>query len=80
MRRSFPNVESFAVQGPWKSAQSGSENLIFSGSPLEQRTLSTVMANVNRLVWATASSIRGHCPTGYPTHSALGGGVVLTDD
>ncbi len=50
MRRSFPSVESFAVKGPWKSAQPRSENLIFPGSPLEQHTLSTVMANVNRLV------------------------------
>jgi hypothetical protein len=51
MRRSFPNVESFAVKGPWKSSQARSENLIFfAGAPLEHHTYSTIVANVNRLV------------------------------
>src|SRR5215831_16771958 len=44
MRRSFPNVESFAVKGPWNSPQMRSENLIFfAGAPLERHTLSTIV-------------------------------------
>ncbi len=51
MRQSFPNVESFAVKGPWKSSRERSENLIFfAGSPLAQHTRSTIAAQVGLLV------------------------------
>ena len=51
MRRSFPDVESFAVKGPWNSPQRRSENLIFfAGTPLKGQTASTVAADVSRLV------------------------------
>src|SRR6195256_616594 len=46
MRRSFPNIESFAVKGPWKSSQARSENLVFfAGAPLEHHTYSTIVAD-----------------------------------
>ncbi len=73
MRRSFPNVESFAVKGPWKSAQTRSANLIFfAGAPIEQHTFSTIVANVNRLVAQQRLPTRGHCFAGYPSHTTLG--------
>jgi hypothetical protein len=51
MRRSFPNVESFAVKGPWSSSQARSENLIFfAGAPFEEHGPATITTNVKRLV------------------------------
>jgi spermidine synthase len=51
MRRSFPHVESFAVKGPWSSSPTRSANLIFfAGAALERHTMTTIAANVSRLV------------------------------
>jgi spermidine synthase len=81
MRRSFPNVESFAVKGPWKSSQPRSENLIFfAGSPLEQHTLSTIMANVNRLVEQQRLPFEAIALLGAHRTQPWEAGVVLTDN
>jgi spermidine synthase len=51
MRQSFPQVESFAVKGPWQSSRARSENLIFfAGSPLKHQMHSILLTNVNRMV------------------------------
>ena len=81
MRRSFPNVESFAVKGPWKSSQPRSENLIFfAGSPLEQHTLSTIVANVNRLVEQQRLPFEAIALLGAHRTQPWEAGVVLTDN
>ena len=81
MRRSFPNVESFAVKGPWNSSQARSENLIFfAGAPLEEIRPSTIAANVNRLVeqqrlpFETVALLETHRTQPWEV------GLVLTDD
>ena len=81
MRRSFPNVESFAVKGPWKPAQTRSENLIFfAGAPLEQHTLTTIVDQVNRLV--EQQRLPSEAIALLTTHRTQPweAGVVLTDD
>jgi spermidine synthase len=81
MRRSFPNVESFAVKGPWKSAQTRSANLIFfAGAPIEQHTISTIVANVNNLV--AQQRLPPEAIALLHTHRTQPWepGVVLTDD
>jgi len=81
MRRSFPNVESFAVKGPWKSSQPRSENLIFfAGSPLEQHTFSTMVANVNRLVEQQRLPFEAIALLGTHRTQSWEAGVVLTDN
>jgi spermidine synthase len=81
MRRSFPNVESFAVKGPWKSAQTRSENLIFfAGAPLERHTLSTIMTNVNRLVEQQRLPFEAIALLGTHRMQPWGVGVELTDN
>jgi spermidine synthase len=81
MRRSFPNVESFAIKGPWKSSQPRSENLIFfAGSPLEQHTLSTIVANVNRLVEQQRLPVEAIALLAAHRTQPWEAGVVLTDD
>jgi spermidine synthase len=81
MRRSFPNVESFAVKGPWKSAQTRSENLIFfAGAPLEQHALSTIVAKVNRLVEQQRLPFEAIALLGAHRTQPWEAGVVLTDD
>ena len=81
MRRSFPNIESFAVKGPWKSAQSRSENLVFfAGAPLEQHTLSTIAANVNRLVEQQRLPFEAIALLGAHRTQPWEAGVVLTDN
>jgi hypothetical protein len=81
MRRSFPNVESFAVKGPWNSSQARSENLIFfAGAPLEENRPSIIAANVNRLVeqqrlpFETIALLETHRTQPWEV------GLVLTDD
>jgi spermidine synthase len=81
MRRSFPTVESFAVKGPWKSSQPRSENLIFfTGSPLEQHTFSTMVANVNRLVEQQRLPFEAIALLGTHRTQPWEAGVVLTDN
>ena len=81
MRRSFPSVESFAVKGPWKSSQSRSENLVFfAGSPLEPLKLSTIVANVNRLVEQQRLPFEASALLGTHRTQPWEAGVVLTDD
>ena len=81
MRSSFPNIESFAVKGPWKSSQERSANLVFfAGSPLEQQTLSTIATSVNtmveqhRLPFETIGLLASHRAQPWEA------GVMLTDN
>lgn len=81
MRGSFPHVESFAVKGPWKSAQTKSENLIFfAGDPLAQHQLSDTANKVNvlveqqRLPFEAIALLSTHRTEPWAT------GVVLTDN
>jgi hypothetical protein len=81
MRRSFPHVESFAVKGPWKSAQSRSENLIFfAGAPLEQYPLSAIVANASRLVDQQRLPFEALALLGAHRTQPWEAGVVLTDN
>jgi spermidine synthase len=51
MRRSFPQIDSYAVKGPWKTTQSRAENLIFfGGSPLERQDFSEIVNKVSAFV------------------------------
>ncbi len=81
MRRSFPNVESFAVKGPWKAFQPRSENLVFfAGSPVEQHVLSTIVTNVNRLVERQRLPFEAIALLGTHRTQPWEAGLVLTDD
>ena len=81
MGRSFPNVQSFAVKGPWDSPQARSENLIFfAGAPLERHTLSTIMTNVNRLVEQQRLPFEAIALLGTHRMQPWGVGVELTDN
>lgn len=81
MRRSFPAVESFAVKGPWKSAQSKSENLIFfAGEPLAQLTLASIGDRVNRLVERQRLPFEALALLAAHRSQPWEAGVVLTDD
>jgi spermidine synthase len=81
MRRSFPNIESFAVKGPWKSSQTRSENLVFfAGAPLERHTISTIMANVNSLVKQQRLPFEAIALLGAHRTQPWEAGVVLTDN
>jgi spermidine synthase len=81
MRRSFPNVESFAVKGPWNSPQMRSENLIFfAGAPLERHTLSTIATNVNRLVEQQRLPFEAIALLGTHRVQPWEAGVMLTDN
>jgi hypothetical protein len=81
MRRSFPNVESFAVKGPWNSPQMRSENLIFfAGAPLERHTLSTIATSVSRLVEQQRLPFEAIGLLGAHRMQPWEAGVVLTDN
>ncbi|HEY6639207.1 MAG TPA: fused MFS/spermidine synthase [Nitrospiraceae bacterium] len=81
MRRSFPNIESFAVKGPWNSPQMRSENLIFfAGAPLERHTLSTIATNVNKLVEQQRLPFEAIALLGTHRVQPWEAGVMLTDN
>jgi hypothetical protein len=81
MRRSFPNVESFAVKGPWNSSQARSENLIFfAGAPIEHHTYPTIVANVNRLVEQQLLPFESIALLTAHRTQPWEAGVVLTDN
>ncbi|HKO31581.1 MAG TPA: fused MFS/spermidine synthase [Nitrospiraceae bacterium] len=81
MRQSFPNVESFAVKGPWKSSPSRSENLVFfAGSQLNQDMFSTIVTKVNRLVEQQRLPFEAIALLGTHRAKPWEAGVVLTDN
>jgi len=81
MRGAFPNVESFAVKGPWKSAQTRSENLIFfAGKPLAQHQLPATVAKVNALVEQQRLPFEAIALLDTHRKEPWEAGVVLTDD
>jgi len=81
MRRSFPNIESFAVKGPWNPSQTRSENLIFfAGTPLERYTAATILADVSRLVEQQRLPFQTIALLDAHRSNSLETGVVLTDN
>jgi spermidine synthase len=81
MRGAFPNVESFAVKGPWKSAQTRSENLIFfAGKPLAQHQLPATVAKVNALVEQQRLPFEAIALLDTHRKEPWEAGVVLTDN
>jgi len=81
MRQSFPNIESFAVKGPWQSTQTRSANLVFfAGSPIGQEVHSTIVTNVNRLVEQQLLPFEAVTLLGTHRMEPWKTGVVLTDD
>lgn len=81
MRRSFAQIESYAVKGPWKSTQTRAENLIFfAGTPLERQDFAALANKVgtfveqDRLPPEALALLSTHRTQPWPS------GVVLTDD
>jgi spermidine synthase len=81
MKGSFPHVESFAVKGPWKSAQTKSENLIFfAGTPLAQHQLAVTADKVNVLVEQQRLPFEAIALLSTHRTEPWEAGVVLTDN
>ncbi|HKP01349.1 MAG TPA: fused MFS/spermidine synthase, partial [Nitrospiraceae bacterium] len=81
MRQSFPNIESFAVKGPWQSTQTRSANLVFfAGSSIGQEVHSTIVTDVNLLVEQQRLPFEAVTLLGTHRMEPWKRGVVLTDD
>lgn len=82
MRRSFPVIESFAVKGPWKSAQTGkAENLIFfAGKPIEREGFEGLVERAAALAQRQLLPVEALALLGGHRTEDWGLGVVLTDD
>jgi len=81
MKRSFPQLESYAVKGPWKSTPTGAENLIFfAGTPLERQDFVELANKVgafvheDRLPSEALALLHTHRTQPWPS------GIELTDD
>ena len=82
LRTVFPVLQSFSVQGPWRSKQPGAANLIFfAGAPIERTSLEEMTSRVSRFVAqnrmpseAQALVIGSHRASPWPP------GIVFTDD
>lgn len=81
LRTSFPRIESFGVQGPWRTKQPGTENLIFvagnfattAGQPAFSARMASLVAQ-RRLPFEVPGLL------GSPRNLSASPGVVLTDD
>ena len=81
MRRSFPAIESFAVKGPWKSAQARSENLIFfAGTPVTQYNVTEFVGKVAALVERQRLPVEAIALLNTHRAQPWDPGVVLTDN
>jgi spermidine synthase len=81
MKRSFPQIESYAVKGPWKSVQTRAENLIFfAGTPLERQEFAELVNKVGAFV--QQDRLPREALTLLNTHRTKpwSSGVELTDD
>jgi spermidine synthase len=81
MRRSFAQIESYAVKGPWKTTQTRAENLIFfAGTPIERQDFAELANKVgafveqDRLPPEALALLSTHRTQPWPS------GVELTDD
>lgn len=82
LRTVFPVVQSYSVQGPWRSKQPGAANLIFfAGAPVERTTREELVSRVNRL--AAENRIPSEAPAlliGTRRELPWPQGIVFTDD
>ncbi len=81
MKQAFPALESFAVEGPWKTGMSPAKNLVFFGGRfIEQTSADSVLAKITetamnqRLPMETIALLNTRRTDPWPQ------GVVLTDD
>ncbi|HRI37786.1 MAG TPA: hypothetical protein PLO50_04450, partial [Nitrospira sp.] len=81
MKQAFPALESFAVEGPWKTGMSPAKNLVFFGGRfIEQTSADYVLAKITetamnqRLPMETIALLNTRRTDPWPQ------GVVLTDD
>lgn len=81
MKQAFPALESFAVEGPWKTGMSPAKNLVFFGGRfIEQTSADSVLAKITetamnqRLPMETIALLSTRRTDPWPQ------GVVLTDD
>ena len=81
MRQSFPSIESFAVKGPWESAQTRAENLIFfAGAPISQSAPADLVGKVAALVERRRLPVEAIALLGSRRDRPWGPGVILSDD
>jgi len=81
MKRSFPQVESYAVKGPWKSVQTRAENLIFfAGTPLERQEFAELVNKVGAFVQQDRLPHEALALLNTHRTKPWSSGVELTDD
>lgn len=78
----FPVMQSFSVQGPWRSKQPGAANLIFfAGAPVERTTPEELTSRVSALVAENRIPSEAQALLiGTRRESPWPPGIILTDD
>jgi spermidine synthase len=81
LRSAFPVLETYSVEGPWKSRQTRAENLIFFGGvPVEQTTFDELQQQMNRLVGQHRLPVETTRLWDRRRKAPWQAGLVLTDD
>lgn len=81
LRTVFPNIETFAVKGPWKSRQGQARNLIFiAGAPVDRGSPEEFEARTRHLIDARRMPHEARELWSARREAPWPAGAVLTDD
>lgn len=81
MTRAFPVLQSFAVEGPWKTGMSQAKNIIFfGGRPIETGSPERTIENVTALAMNRQLPVEAIALLNTRRTEPWPAGVELTDD
>jgi spermidine synthase len=81
MKRSFPAIETFAVEGPWKTGMTLARNLIFfGGHPIETGSIDEVMGKITNMAMQRQVPIEAITLLSTRRTDPWPAGIELTDD
>ncbi|MCS6897628.1 MAG: fused MFS/spermidine synthase [Nitrospira sp.] len=81
LKRSFPIIETFAVEGPWKTGMTLARNLIFfGGRPIENGSYDELVTKISRMAMERRVPIEAVALLGTRRTEPWPAGIELTDD
>ncbi|MCP9451412.1 MAG: fused MFS/spermidine synthase [Nitrospira sp.] len=81
MKRSFPTIETFAVEGPWKTGMTLARNLIFfGGRPIETGSIDEIVNKITNMAMQRRVPIEAIALLSTHRTEPWPAGIELTDD
>ncbi|MCA1957432.1 MAG: fused MFS/spermidine synthase [Nitrospira sp.] len=81
MKRSFPTIETFAVEGPWKTGMTLARNLIFfGGRPIETGSIDEIVEKITDMAMQRRVPVEAIALLSTRRSDPWPAGIELTDD